>query len=936
MVIMESQEQAQPMLSVERPTLTPKALIHHKYGTTASYSIEEVQQHADSGCPGLVIPQQVKVLYRCHLNLPDLSVTSDTFTRKKDAEQSAAKIAIEKLGIQSTTSNPTPEESSKELVARISSLFNDEFLSSSHPLIGHFGVAFGANREHFGMIPIVAIIACDVKANNLCKVIDCKAESNPLLVSSLVLNAARVSSSLCTADDELWIWKQAPYSAKTIESVNSRDSGSSLGCVQIGATYIPCSIKENVEALTLDVSDEHYYLDVIAQKLNVKDSSRLLVSRTVGKASSEMKLYFPFREVAHSRDDSLGLFTNPKGNEHIDSMLNKRACYLSGQDIYGDAILANIGYSWKSSNLFYEDVSLSTYYRLLLAKVPDGHYKLSREAILAAELPTAYTGRSNWKGPTPKDLLCAFCRQHRLPEPLFSVLTIKKNTSLSDTQMKSDVSHNNLDNSGTFRCEVKILSRRMETMLEGSFADIHRKESDAIHCSALKVLLWFNKYFKQLDMPVERLSSLDHSDGISVNVETFCQEFAMCLSIFGFKQNDYLRICSSLGSFCKNDPNRKYKNGMVVLNTEGPESAVFPSPGSLICISYTVELVRIGDPVKYHLESKDEFEFEVGTGAVTYQIETCVSQLSVNQSAVFVMDMPSKDLILAVAGEAVKHLSEIPLYNCFLEYSLKILRVAQPLEERMEQALFSPSLSRQRVEFAIQQINESCACTLVDFGCGSGSLLDSLLAHSTTLEKIVGVDISQKSLARAAKILHQKLSLNSGAPTSIRHAVLYDGSITVFDSRLAGFDMGTCLEVIEHMEEGQAHIFGDVVLSSFSPKILVVSTPNYEYNSILQKSAMPTMEEKTAPCKFRNHDHKFEWTREQFECWATDLASRHNYRVEFGGVGGSADVEPGFASQIAVFRRSSSDLVENYAKMEDSPQPYELIWEWSHSCRSSF
>jgi predicted TPR repeat methyltransferase len=40
----------------------------------------------------------------------------------------------------------------------------------------------------------------------------------------------------------------------------------------------------------------------------------------------------------------------------------------------------------------------------------------------------------------------------------------------------------------------------------------------------------------------------------------------------------------------------------------------------------------------------------------------------------------------------------------------------------------------------------------VDFGCGSGSLLDSLLEHPTTLEKLVGVDISRKGLTRAAKV----------------------------------------------------------------------------------------------------------------------------------------------------------------------------------------
>lgn len=43
--------------------------------------------------------------------------------------------------------------------------------------------------------------------------------------------------------------------------------------------------------------------------------------------------------------------------------LNERASYFSGHDIYGDAILASIGYTWKSKDLSYEDVSVQSYYR---------------------------------------------------------------------------------------------------------------------------------------------------------------------------------------------------------------------------------------------------------------------------------------------------------------------------------------------------------------------------------------------------------------------------------------------------------------------------------------------------------------------------------------------------------------------------------------------
>lgn len=149
------------------------------------------------------------------------------------------------------------------------------------------------------------------------------------------------------------------------------------------------------------------------------------------------------------------------------------------------------------------------------------------------------------------------------------------------------------------------------------------------------------------------------------------------------------------------------------------------------------------------------------------------------------------------------------------------------------------------------------------------------------------------------------------------------------------------LQVIEHMEEDQAFLFGDVVLRSFCPKILIVSTPNYEYNVILQKANLSSQEEdpdektQLQTCKFRNHDHKFEWTREQFNRWATELAAKYNYSVEFSGVGGSADTEPGFASQIAVFRRMSPLHGDEHLKDTDSAHRHKVIWEWNRSTDSS-
>ncbi|KAJ4806377.1 Small RNA methyltransferase [Rhynchospora pubera] len=897
------------MVTMKKQPATPKAIIHQKFGQKARYQVEEVADVAENLCPGLTIPQQTKIKYRCILELPDLTVSSGTFSRKKDAEQSAAQIAIEKLGIEANEQIPTPEGAFDELIARLNILFTDEFLLSTHPLVGHFRVALKREGSLFGLVPISAIAICDSKVNSICKFIDIHAESDPSLLLYLISKAAKASTSLLTSDNGFFIQKQNPTLPEATEVLVSSQVCESKN-VQTEAVFIPVGLNEEVKGLKIDICEDGYFLDVIANILKTRDPSHILSSRTVGKASSEMRFYFSAPEC---------LFSSLAKNEvvnatYFEAVVNKRASYISGQTIYGDAILANVGYTWRSSNLLCEDVSLCTYYRMLLGQLPDGYYKLSREAVLTAELPSFYS-RANWRGSLPKDLLSFFCRNHRLPQPIFCV---QKVVFLEDNDTTSD-------NTNFLRCEVKILSRSEEPLIVCSFPDTYRKESDAIQNSALKVLNWFKVYFRQLDLLENELHSfgIAPEESFKLYPKAILQEFSFWTSVFAKSLCNYSKL------------NRILENRVVLSNIEGPDSGVIPSVGSVTSVSYEVRLLREGDDGEgYLLEKNEEFEFEVGSGAVTYPMEVCATQLSVDQSAKFTVVPPPRDVILASTSTDPSYLSDTHLENWRLEYEVKVLQVAAPMEERMETAFFSPPLSKQRVEFAVRHINQSHALSLVDFGCGSGSLLDSLLDHNTCLEKLVGVDISIRALTRAAKVLHQKLSNHCAMRACLKSAVLYDGSITDFDAQLYNFDIGTCIEVIEHMEEEQAQQFGDIALSKFCPKILIVSTPNYEYNPILQRSSLPNKEEdqeegeKPGPCKFRNHDHKFEWTRCQFEKWANDLASKHGYSVEFSGVGGSGD-EPGFASQIAVFKRGLLREGNNGSRgMESLRRPYEILWEW--------
>lgn len=57
------------------------------------------------------------------------------------------------------------------------------------------------------------------------------------------------------------------------------------------------------------------------------------------------------------------LDSNAKMGDLVEGSVNVRASYLAGQEVYGAAILASIGYKWKSKDLFYEDVSIQSYYR---------------------------------------------------------------------------------------------------------------------------------------------------------------------------------------------------------------------------------------------------------------------------------------------------------------------------------------------------------------------------------------------------------------------------------------------------------------------------------------------------------------------------------------------------------------------------------------------
>ncbi len=73
---------------------------------------------------------------------------------------------------------------------------------------------------------------------------------------------------------------------------------------------------------------------------------------------------------------------------------------------------------------------------------------------------------------------------------------------------------------------------------------------------------------------------------------------------------------------------------------------------------------------------------------------------------------------------------------------------------------------------------------------------------------------------------------------------------------------------------------------------IILTTPNIEYNVLYEKMEINSL---------RHSDHRFEWTRKEFEKWATEVAKRNNYTVEFLPVGEEKE-NVGAPSQMGIFK----------------------------------
>ncbi len=207
-------------------------------------------------------------------------------------------------------------------------------------------------------------------------------------------------------------------------------------------------------------------------------------------------------------------------------------------------------------------------------------------------------------------------------------------------------------------------------------------------------------------------------------------------------------------------------------------------------------------------------------------------------------------------------------------------------EEAVERTL---NLNEQRLNSVVAALRSTNAKRVLDLGCGEGKLLRVLLADRA-FEEIVGVDVSH----RALQIANERLRVERMPARQRERIKLMQGSLMYRDQRLKGFDAATVVEVIEHLDQPRLAAFERVLFEFATPAAVVLTTPNVEYN--VRFESLPAG-------VFRHKDHRFEWTRAQFQEWAQRIGESYGYAVRFLPVGPEDDAV-GAPTQMAVFERN--------------------------------
>ncbi|XP_071439262.1 small RNA 2'-O-methyltransferase [Hetaerina americana] len=225
---------------------------------------------------------------------------------------------------------------------------------------------------------------------------------------------------------------------------------------------------------------------------------------------------------------------------------------------------------------------------------------------------------------------------------------------------------------------------------------------------------------------------------------------------------------------------------------------------------------------------------------------------------------------------------------------------------------------------------------VLDAGCGELNFFP-FLKNTPGIEEVLALDIDSELLEsvshRVGPLLVDHLSMRS-TPFSVK---VLAGSIAKPDPCLMGCDAVIAIELIEHLYPNDLEEVPFTIFGFIHPSVALITTPNGDFNVLFGQMH-----------GFRHPDHKFEWSRVQFQDWAMNIVQRYpDYEVTFKGIGkGPIGSEHfGCCSQMAVFTRrniqdvaiengevltSNNDRILDLAESLQYQENYEVIAEYEY------
>ncbi|MFC4354974.1 3' terminal RNA ribose 2'-O-methyltransferase Hen1 [Chryseomicrobium palamuruense] len=229
-------------------------------------------------------------------------------------------------------------------------------------------------------------------------------------------------------------------------------------------------------------------------------------------------------------------------------------------------------------------------------------------------------------------------------------------------------------------------------------------------------------------------------------------------------------------------------------------------------------------------------------------------------------------------------LDKHPLREDIVRKYVKFPGLVEQFIPKQERGNTQPRLNDARYEWIAEQIDVQKTRTVVDFGAGGGKLSERL-AFMPGIEQIWAVEPSARALKKAHKRFEALTNRNG---CSVPEAAW--GSLYYYDAQWKDKGAIVLCEVIEHIEEERLPTIFNMILHDYFPKHLILTTPNSEYNAVYGLETS------------RHTDHRFEWTRAEFQEWCEKMNLHQIYTITFHGIG-EHHPEFGSPTQAAIFTR---------------------------------